>query len=221
MSMELDAGFLARLAEAVKIVGGNEAAAKVMDKSVKSLERYKSGAEAPFESLRLLAMKAGVSLDWLAGHTQNIDNKGKSDFNGMVSVPVMDITASAGNGRTVAHEKQTGVVAIDEVMVRSMGLNPRKLFVTGSNGESMYPTINSGDYLIVSNDEQDLAPGDGIYFIRLEGDVLVKRLQRLPGQKIKVSSDNKAYEPYVIEINDGIDFQILGKVKLRINIERV
>lgn len=203
-------------------IGGWDKSAEIASRSVAQLKRYAKGDDAPLSVIKALTSAAGISLDWLIFDNENpfISND-KDASKGMVNLPIMSVMASAGNGRTVAHEQQSGVVAVDEVMVRSMGLNPRKLFVTGSNGESMFPTINSGDYLIVSNDEQDLAPGDGIYFIRLEGDVLVKRLQRLPGQKIKVSSDNKAYEPYVIEINDGIDFQILGKVKLRINIERV
>ncbi len=43
--------------------------------------------------------------------------------------------------------------------------------------------------------------------------LLVKRLQRLPGKKIKVSSDNLSYAPYTIDIQTANkDFAVIGRV---------
>lgn len=64
--MEKSKEYLGRMATAVKSVGGNGAAAKIMDKSVKSIERYKAGAEAPFEAMIRLCSAADISAQWLA-----------------------------------------------------------------------------------------------------------------------------------------------------------
>jgi phage repressor protein C with HTH and peptisase S24 domain len=56
----------------------------------------------------------------------------------------------------------------------------------------------------------------------LEGDILVKRLQRVPGGKIKVSSDNPAYEPFYIALEDGgVDFALLGRVVVAVDLKRL
>lgn len=54
---------------------------------------------------------------------------------------------------------------------------------------------------------------DGIYVIRLKGTLLVKRLQRLPGNILKIISDNHSYEPYSIDLTkEHRDFAIIGRV---------
>ena len=85
----------------------------------------------------------------------------------------------------------------------------------------MEPTIKAGEYLLASRSERHLKLADGIYIVRLEGNVLVKRIQILPGQKIKISSDNPSYDPYEIKLDEGVDFDILGKVVLVHGVRKV
>jgi phage repressor protein C with HTH and peptisase S24 domain len=53
---------------------------------------------------------------------------------------------------------------------------------------------------------------DDIYLFRLEDAVQVKRLQRIEGDRILIISDNDAYENRTLALDDGIDFEILGRV---------
>ena len=53
---------------------------------------------------------------------------------------------------------------------------------------------------------------DDVYVIRLEGAIQIKRLQRLSGQRIRVISDNDAYPNEVLQLDEGIDFKIIGQV---------
>lgn len=139
----------------------------------------------------------------------------EANMQGFVALPVMSLSASAGGGAAVVSEHQTGVINFDRNWLHNtLRLNPANLFTMPTVGESMEPTIKAGEYLLVSRAEEHTALGDGIYIIRLEGDVLVKRLQRIPGGKLLISSDNPAYKPYEIKVNDGVDFTILGKVML-------
>lgn len=219
-------GFLKRLAYVINKAGGNEKAAQIMNKSVKSVERYKSGAEPTFEAIAALAYSTGISLDWLVGQDEEgFNDKDQDPFEikkSFTPIPMVNIPASAGGGSLVLKEEQAGIIAFQEKYLRSTWfVNPEELFCMPVTGESMEPTIHSGEFLLVSKAEQHIKPSDGIFVVRLEENIMVKRLQPLPGSKMKISSDNKAYEPFVIELNDGVDFAILGKVLLVNGLRRV
>ncbi len=53
---------------------------------------------------------------------------------------------------------------------------------------------------------------DDVYLVRLENAVQLKRLQRLPNQRIRVISDNAAYPNTVLQIDQDVDFEVLGRV---------
>jgi phage repressor protein C with HTH and peptisase S24 domain len=53
---------------------------------------------------------------------------------------------------------------------------------------------------------------DDVYLFRLEDAVQIKRLQRIEVNRILVTSDNDAYEDRTLALDEGIDFQILGRV---------
>jgi phage repressor protein C with HTH and peptisase S24 domain len=75
--------------------------------------------------------------------------------------------------------------------------------VTGF-GDSMKPMYNPGDPLIL---DQGI---NAVYFFRVEGFGFIKRLQIIPGEGIRVISENKKYEPWTIKRD--ADFQIFGRV---------
>lgn len=77
---------------------------------------------------------------------------------------------------------------------------------------SMEPTIKLGDTVMISHDPQHLKQ-DGLFVIKLNDNFVIKRLQHLPNQQIKVSSDNPAYDAFHITIQDRANqSQIIGKV---------
>ena len=214
---KIDKAFTERLAVCADLAGS---AAKLAQKSGISkpmIGDYLSGKSEPSRSrLIKIAEASKVSLTWLATGEEPlaVANEAKIvDRSHLAMLPVLDVQASAGAGRVVTEEKTLGFISFDAAYLRSLNLAIADLFTMQGVGESMEPTLRSGEFLLCSKSEHHVQPGDGIFVIRLEGDILVKRLQRLPGRKIKVSSDNDAlYEPYVVELNDGTDFVILGKV---------
>lgn len=137
----------------------------------------------------------------------------QDDTGRLVSVPFYDIRASAGSGALVASEPQSQPIAFNELWLRqTWHLSSRDLYMIGSEGDSMEPTIRAGEMLICSRAEHHITPGDGVYIIRLDGAVLVKRLQVLPGSRMRIVSDNPNYPVYEIALHEGQDFAILGKV---------
>ena len=63
-------------------------------------------------------------------------------------------------------------------------------------------------------DRQLNGMSDGIYVLRHENSLLVKRLQMLPGGIIKVKSDNSMYEAWEIKKSqlNGVDLELIGRV---------
>lgn len=128
-------------------------------------------------------------------------------------VPLYDVEASAGGGAAVAGEEVLNVLAFrKDWLSTELRVSEKDLSLIFVSGESMEPTLRPGDMvLIVRQNGQPVE--DGIYVVRLEDALLVKRLQRLPGGRLQVSSDNPAYKPFEIDVKtSGGDFVIIGKV---------
>ena len=112
-------------------------------------------------------------------------------------VPVMRVAvrASAGPGAVPDRESTRPYFAFEPRWLKSLTDSPApKLSVIRVEGDSMAPTLNTGDDILV-----DLADGpdrlrDGIYVLRVDGALLVKRLAIHPvGRRVTVQSDNPAY----------------------------
>lgn len=76
----------------------------------------------------------------------------------------------------------------------------------------MEPTLHAHDVVLVDRSFKELN-GDGIYVLVMDGKLLIKRLQSLPGKKVSVSADNPAYKSFIISDDlDSPDLYLIGKV---------
>ena len=79
----------------------------------------------------------------------------------------------------------------------------------------MEPTLRSGDVVLVDHREKSVARiEEGVYVLRTDDSLLVKRLQLLPGGAFEAHSDNPAYHPFAFTTADIADGQvtIIGRV---------
>jgi len=130
-----------------------------------------------------------------------------------IELPFYEVTASAGGGALVEAENQTKSISFEPAWLRKeIGVNPNDVFLMLVDGDSMYPTLKSESMIMVDRHLNSMS--DGIYVLRHENSLLVKRLQMLPGGIIKVKSDNNMYEPWEINKSqlDGIDLELIGRV---------
>ena len=130
-----------------------------------------------------------------------------------INLPFYEVKASAGDGTLVESEDQTHLISFEpEWLNKEIGVNPNDVFLMLVDGDSMYPTLKNGAMIMVNRNLNGVS--DGIYVMRYENNLLVKRLQSLPGGIIKVKSDNNMYEPW--EINkkhlNGTDIELIGRV---------
>ena len=77
-------------------------------------------------------------------------------------------------------------------------------------GDSMAPTFNSGDVLLVDTGVHEIKI-DGIYALSAHDRLFVKRVrQRLDG-KFEISSDNPTHKTVDV-LNGGNDVRVIGRV---------
>jgi hypothetical protein len=114
---------------------------------------------------------------------------------GPVSVPLLDVGASAGAGAAVDGERTRAHVAFDPAWLRKVASGgPDGLSIIRVEGDSMLPTLADGDEILVDRCDGRQRLRDGIYVLRLEGALMVKRLAFNPMNKnVTISSDNGAY----------------------------
>ena len=113
----------------------------------------------------------------------------------LVPVKRVLVRASAGPGAVPGHEQEGAYFAFDDRWLKALTASrPSDLSIIRVEGDSMAPTLNDGDDILVDIAGCREALRDGIYVLRVEDSLLVKRLAIHPlGRRLTVQSDNPAY----------------------------
>jgi len=131
---------------------------------------------------------------------------------GLIPVKRSPVRASAGPGAIPYEQAGKPYFAFDENWLKSLTASPAgRLSIIRVEGDSMAPTLNAGDDILV--DPGDCADGvrDGIYVLRADDALVVKRLALHPaGRRVTVQSDNPAYPDW--PDCDIDDLQCIGRV---------
>lgn len=144
-----------------------------------------------------IAAYLGVSEAMLGGPVQRVATPARARGPGMILVPKLAIGASAGAGASVDGEAVEGEVAFDPKWLRDLGADPRALSIIRVEGDSMAPTLDDGDDILVDGGDAAARLRDGIYVLRMDDVLMVKRVARAPGQgRISVISDNPHYRSW-------------------------
>ena len=232
--------FAARISSLAREAGGYSALARSCGVSESVVRKWARGESEPSRShLVALAHAAGVSLTWLgtgqgprAAHVYAaaasspalVTGEGRASGHAaaeatddaLVYVPLYDVQVGAGNGAVIEREQLLDQLAFRSDWVRrEIGAEVSDLLLVYVRGDSMEAVLREGDVIML--DRRDRGPSrDGIYCIRVQDAVLVKTLQRLPGGVVKVSSENRAYEPFTFGLNDrSSGVYIIGRVVWR------
>lgn len=129
------------------------------------------------------------------------------DKSGWVDIPRLPLQASAGPGAMAEGEDAIGSFRFSTRWLRDQGLQPGRVSAIRVWGDSMEPTLRDGDEILVETARPPLRAG--IHVVRLDGALLVKRLDvGRPGQ-VTLLSDNALYSP----IDCAIDqIEVIGRV---------
>jgi phage repressor protein C with HTH and peptisase S24 domain len=131
-----------------------------------------------------------------------------------VSIPLVEVTASMGGGNIVTDEVENGEPYHFQRswIVHDLKADPTNLRIMHVEGDSMMPTLHSGDLVLV--DLAKRSPTPPAIFVLFDGMGLVaKRLEHIPNNyppKVRVISDNTFYGPYERTSNE---VNIIGRIR--------
>lgn len=129
-------------------------------------------------------------------------------------IPQYDAKAAAGLGTENPHVEIRSTLAFKRNWLRSKGVKPEHLIVIYADGQSMQPTINDQDVLLVDRSKVD--PVDHSVFVLSSGDgAIVKRLVQSPIGTWTLRSDNEDKNEHpdrYFLLSDGNEHRIIGQV---------
>ncbi|MCG9787571.1 peptidase [Vibrio mediterranei] len=135
--------------------------------------------------------------------------------NDSVSIPEFNVNAAAGAGKLVSGEHQTGTFTVSAHLIRDLGLQPEHTAVVFCSGSSMLPTMNDNDRILVDTRELTEPVKDGVYVIRVDDMVYVKRLKwNILQQGYEIISDNPDYDSFSMFGEDLNRLKIIGRAAM-------
>src|ERR1700733_3822868 len=202
--------------------------ARSMGVSPSAFRKWLKGeAEPSRERLVALARASGVGVAWLAegegpepvfetmsgGRRRQgaRDVPDETDWGDFVLLPRRAEGAGAG-GVTPPAPSGSEFMALRHDWVRSVcGVEPSKLALETAIGESMTPTIRDGNTLLIDTADQTFR-NFGIYVLEINGQRLVKRVQRKHDGSLVLISDNAAYQPDTVDKDAADPVVVVGRV---------
>ena len=124
----------------------------------------------------------------------------------IVRVPQLAITASAGPGRFVTSERAVASAGYAAEDLARLGVAPGDAAILDVAGTSMVPTLHDGDRILVDRGRRTPGARDAIWVIRIDDELLVKRIVRA-GDGWRIVSDNAPERHAAPE-----DVEVLGRV---------
>jgi Peptidase S24-like len=112
----------------------------------------------------------------------------------LIRIPRLAVRASAGPGALDPDEFDAGSIGLTPAFLRTLCSDPAQLSMIKVTGDSMEPTLGDGDDILVDRSDAADRLRDGIYVLRLDDALNVKRIAMPPeGRRFTVQSDNPAY----------------------------
>ena len=121
-------------------------------------------------------------------------------------VPRLDVAASAGPGSLVDAEVAVGTDMLDASLARRLGLRAGAAAVIRARGDSMEPGLIDGDHLLVDTARRAPDVRGGVFVVRIDGALMVKRVRRTAGRLV-ATSDN----PAAAAVPEG-EIAVVGRV---------
>ncbi|MET0365003.1 MAG: S24 family peptidase [Sphingobium sp.] len=138
-------------------------------------------------------------------------SRGERKGHALVAVPRLSLGASAGAGSLDEDERAADAIGFSERWLRDLGGRPDSLSIIRVDGESMAPTLSDGDDIMVDRSDGAERLRDGIYVLRLDDSLMVKRIAlTLQKGRFSVRSDNRAYPDWEDVAPESVS--IVGRV---------
>ena len=131
------------------------------------------------------------------------------DPDGLLRIRQLHVGASAGPG-SLADDGYAESMGFGPKWLRRLGSDPTNLSLIVVDGDSMEPTLGDGDDIMVDHSAATRHLRDGIYVLRMEDVLLVKRVAMGPSGKLTIRSDNPQYPDWEDVSAESVN--IIGRV---------
>jgi phage repressor protein C with HTH and peptisase S24 domain len=128
-------------------------------------------------------------------------------------VPLLKNSASMGGGQEALHEDViSGALALSRMFIRDhiKPTTANALRFIHAYGDSMKPTFESGDILLVDTGIKEVKI-DGVYVLEAHDRLFVKRVRQKMDGLFEISSDNPTHKT-VDTLNGNEDLRVVGRV---------
>ena len=197
-------------------------AVRALDVSYPTYAGHENGArEFDWETAKRYAKKFNVTPEWLLdGNTETAKTKPSPKNGEMVEVsnkgelqliPEFNVHVSAGGGSAVNDEEIVSRWPFNpDYINKFLGLEKAKLALVEVRGDSMEPTLNAGDRVLVNLSDTQISQA-GIFVLFDGNGTVVKRVDKRIGDDLEVTliSDNPVHERYTVPTNQ---INIVGRV---------
>lgn len=179
--------------------------AKILGVSRQSVSQYCKGDRTPpFSGLWRIVKSLGLTVEEFLACEENTGPD-------IVFVERVSARPSAGGGSLETDAKHKGLYSFHKSFIQRKGGRPDEMKIFEVSGDSMAPTLDDCDLIMVNTQDTAIRTGY-IYLLRIDDELLVKRLETRPGMTV-VRSDNPDYQPIEIAKNDeSIDWEVFGRM---------
>jgi len=203
--------------DSIKVLKGikkDRELARLLDVSPSTISNWRARNTIPYKELSLFCEREGLSISSVLSGKGPLrfakERKGTKDDapEGFVFIPQVSGEISAGAG-LVPVDLVEMRIAFREDWIRKKG-DPEKMSLIRVRGDSMEPTLLSGDIVLVDHGRNYFEPEGGLYALVLDHQIIVKRIQVLNTEKkIRIISDNPRYptieaDPEEVEVNGKV-----------------
>ena len=220
-------GFFARAAKAAGLVSQTELAG-LLGVHRSAVTQAKRKDAVPKAWVLAVSRRTGADPDWLefgrqrrgtigmAGVNQGVGGRdaalsdaARGESGAFTAVPKVRARLSAGGGSFEAGGEVEQFYPFRQDWLRGKG-RPSGMVLMDVVGNSMEPEIRHGDMVLIDQG-QTAVVAHGVYAVGLEDTVLVKRVEKRPGQLVLLS-DNRDYAPIVLAGDELDALRVIGRV---------
>ncbi|MFX3547673.1 S24 family peptidase [Ralstonia mannitolilytica] len=132
-----------------------------------------------------------------------------------VLITHVDVALSAGNGRETWHVEKKEPLPFQADYIRRLKASPKDLVAVKVRGDSMERGLFDDDTVVVDTADRRIPASGGVFALVYAGEMLVKRLFKMPDGSIDIVSDNSKYKSLVVPPDQLEHIDIVGRVKYR------
>lgn len=158
-------------------------------------------------------LKHAETLQWPVPPLKDILSGDTDPSNTLATVKVTSMRPSAGYGQPVTDEIVSRIdLPAPWLRMMTQGRGLQNLALCTVKGDSMYPTLEDKDTLIVDTSVNTFEV-DGIYVFTYLDEILVKRVQKRGKEGgVELISDNRKFNTRTLEEEDLADVTVHAKV---------